>query len=103
MPGGCAIGDRPINLHVLGLQGLGADAELTSGDVLLKAKRLTGAELFLGGPFGSTVTGTANVMTAAVLAEGRTIESAACEPEITDLANFLNACGARITGQAASW
>ncbi len=100
MPGGCAIGDRPINLHILGLQGLGADAELTSGDVLLKAKRLSGAELFLGGPFGSTVTGTANVMMAAALAEGRTvIESAACEPEVTDLANFLNACGARISGQ----
>jgi UDP-N-acetylglucosamine 1-carboxyvinyltransferase len=102
MPGGCAIGDRPINLHVMGLRALGADAELTSGDVLLRAKRLTGAELFLGGPFGSTVTGTANVMMAATLAEGRTvIESAACEPEVTDLANFLNACGARITGQGS--
>lgn len=102
MPGGCAIGDRPINLHVQGLRSLGADAELTNGDVFLKAKRLTGAELFLGGPFGSTVTGTANVMMAAVLAEGRTvIESAACEPEVTDLANFLNACGARITGQGS--
>jgi UDP-N-acetylglucosamine 1-carboxyvinyltransferase len=102
MPGGCAIGDRPINLHIQGLQALGADAELMGGDVVLKAKRLTGAELFLGGPFGSTVTGTANVMCAAVLAEGRTvIESAACEPEVTDLANFLNACGAQITGQGS--
>jgi UDP-N-acetylglucosamine 1-carboxyvinyltransferase len=102
MPGGCAIGDRPINLHVEGMRSLGADADLINGDVLLKAKKLTGAELFLGGPFGSTVTGTANVMMAAVLAEGRTvIESAACEPEVTDLANFLNACGAQITGQGS--
>ncbi len=102
MPGGCAIGDRPINLHVQGLQGLGAEAELSNGDVLLKAKRLTGAELFLGGPFGSTVTGTANVMMAACLAQGTTvIEAAACEPEVTDLANFLNACGARISGQGS--
>ena len=75
---------------------------MATRDVLLKAKRLTGAELFLGGPFGSTVTGTANVLMAAVLAEGRTvIESAACEPEVTDLANFLNACGARVTGQGS--
>ena len=99
MPGGCAIGDRPINLHVGGLSGLGADVDLVNGDILLKAKRLHGAELFLGGPFGSTVTGTANVMMAACLAEGTTvIESAACEPEVADLAEFLNACGARITG-----
>ncbi len=99
MPGGCAIGDRPINLHVAGLAALGADVDLVNGDILLKAKRLHGAELFLGGPFGSTVTGTANVMMAACLAEGTTvIESAACEPEIADLAEFLNACGARITG-----
>jgi UDP-N-acetylglucosamine 1-carboxyvinyltransferase len=102
MPGGCAIGDRPINLHVAGLQALGADAELSGGDVLLRAKRLTGSEIFLGGPFGSTVTGTANVLMAAVLAEGTTvIESAACEPEVTDLANFLSACGAHITGQGS--
>lgn len=102
LPGGCAIGDRPINLHLQGMMALGADCELTGGDIQMKAKRLTGTELFLGGPFGSTVTGTANVMMAAVLAEGRTIiESAACEPEITDLANFLNACGARITGQGS--
>ncbi len=102
MPGGCAIGDRPIDLHVAGLRALGADMELISGDVLLKAKRLTGTEMFLGGPFGSSVTATANIMMAACLAEGRTIiESAACEPEVTDLANFLNACGAHITGQGS--
>jgi len=102
MPGGCAIGDRPIDLHIAGLTALGADAELVSGDIILKAKRLVGAELFLGGPFGSTVTGTANILMAAVLAEGTTIiESAACEPEVTDLANFLNLCGARISGQGS--
>jgi len=99
MPGGCAIGDRPIDLHLMGMQKLGADVELQAGDVLLRAKRLVGAEMFLGGAFGSTVTGTANVMMAATLSKGRTvIEAAACEPEVTDLADFLNACGARITG-----
>jgi UDP-N-acetylglucosamine 1-carboxyvinyltransferase len=100
MPGGCAIGDRPIDLHVRGLQAIGADFELVNGDVLLRGKKLKGAEVFLGGPFGSSVTATANVLTAATLAQGRTvIESAACEPEVVDLANFLNACGARIVGQ----
>lgn len=99
MPGGCAIGDRPINLHLEGLRRLGAELDLIGGDVHLRARRLTGAEVFLGGPFGSTVTGTANVMMAACLARGTTvIESAACEPEIVDLAHFLNACGARIEG-----
>lgn len=99
MPGGCAIGDRPIDLHVQGLRTLGAEVELTSGDVLLRAKRLKSAEVFMGGPFGSTVLGTANVLMAAVLADGSSIiESAACEPEIIDLADYLIACGARITG-----
>jgi len=99
MPGGCSIGDRPIDLHIRGLKALGADFDLTTGDVLLRSKKLTGTEIFLGGPFGSSVTATANVVMAATLAEGRTlIESAACEPEVVDLANFLNACGARITG-----
>lgn len=100
MPGGCAIGDRPIDLHIRGMQALGAEFELVNGDVLLRAKKLKGADVFLGGPFGSSVTATANVMMSAVLAEGRSvIEMAACEPEVVDLANFLNACGARITGQ----
>ena len=99
-PGGCLIGDRPVNLHIQGMQTLGADFDLVGGDIMLKAKRLRGAEMFLGGAFGSTVTGTANVMMAATLAEGRTvIESAACEPEVVDLANFLIACGAQISGQ----
>jgi UDP-N-acetylglucosamine 1-carboxyvinyltransferase len=102
MPGGCAIGDRPINLHLLGLEALGADTDLVSGDVHLRAKQLHGSEIFLGGAFGSSVTGTANVMMAAALAQGRTvIESAACEPEVTDLANFLNACGAQISGHGS--
>jgi UDP-N-acetylglucosamine 1-carboxyvinyltransferase len=100
MPGGCAIGSRPIDMHVAGLQAFGADFELVNGDVLLRAKKLRGSEIFLGGPFGSSVTATANVMMAGVLAGGRTvIAAAACEPEIVDLADFLNACGARITGQ----
>ncbi len=99
MPGGCAIGSRPVNLHLRGLRALGADIELQGGDIVATGKRLTGAEIFLGGPFGSTVLGTANVMMAAVLAEGTTtIESAACEPEIQDLADYLNAMGARVGG-----
>jgi len=100
MPGGCAIGDRPVDLHLRAMKQLGAEIELVSGDIVAKAKRLHGAEMFLGGPFGSTVLGTANAMMAASLAEGATvIEMAACEPEIVDLANFLNKCGASITGQ----
>jgi UDP-N-acetylglucosamine 1-carboxyvinyltransferase len=99
LPGGCNIGDRPVELHVMGLQALGAEVELISGDIHLKAKQLKGTEMFLGGPFGSTVLGTANIMMAACLAKGTTIiESAACEPEVVDLANYLNACGAHITG-----
>lgn len=103
LPGGCNIGDRPVNLHLQGLKALGADVELVSGDIHLKAKKLRGAEVFLGGPFGSTVLGTANVMMAATLAEGATvIEGAACEPEVIDLADYLNACGARIIGQGTT-
>ncbi len=99
MPGGCAFGARPVDLHLRGLEALGAKIELNGGDIVATADRLKGATVFLGGPFGSTVLGTANVMSAATLAEGRTIiESAACEPEIVDLANLLNAMGAKITG-----
>ena len=99
MPGGCAIGSRPIDIHLRGLKALGAHLELKEGDIVASAGRLKGAEVFLGGAFGSTVTGTANVMMAAALAEGTTlIECAACEPEIQDLAEFLNAMGARISG-----
>ncbi len=99
MPGGCAFGARPVDLHLRGLQALGANIELRGGDIIAEADRLTGATIFLGGPFGSTVLGTANVMCAATLARGRTvIESAACEPELVDLADLLNAMGARISG-----
>jgi UDP-N-acetylglucosamine 1-carboxyvinyltransferase len=99
MPGGCSFGDRPINLHLRGLEALGARIELEGGDIVARAEQLRGATIFLGGPFGSTVLGTANVLSAATLASGRTIiESAACEPEITDLATLLNSMGAKISG-----
>ncbi len=100
MPGGCAIGDRPVDIHLRGLKELGANIHLENGYIVAEANGgLTGREIFLGGSFGSTVLGTANVMMAAVLAKGKTvIESAACEPEIADLANFLNAMGAKICG-----
>jgi UDP-N-acetylglucosamine 1-carboxyvinyltransferase len=99
MPGGCQIGPRPVDLHIRGLRALGARIWLDGGYICAEAKRLKGARIFLAGPFGSTVTGTANIMSAAALAEGRTIiESAACEPEIEDLANLLNAMGAQIKG-----
>lgn len=101
MPGGCAIGDRPVDLHLRGLRALGARITLEEGDIVAAAppEGLRGETVFLGGPFGSTVLGTANVMSAAALAKGRTvIESAACEPEVVDLARLLNAMGAKITG-----
>jgi len=99
MPGGCAIGSRPVNLHLRGLRALGARLELHQGDIVATADRLKGADVFLGGPFGSTVLGTANVMMAAALAHGKTtIESAACEPEIQDLGDFLNAMGGKVSG-----
>ncbi len=100
MPGGCLIGDRPVNLHLAAMRKLGADIDLMTGDIAAKARKLKGTEMFLGGPFGSTVLGTANAMMAATLAAGRTvIEMAACEPEVVDLADFLNKCGAQISGQ----
>ncbi len=102
MPGGCAIGDRPVDLHLRGLRALGAEIDLDGGDIIARAPasgRLKGDLVFLGGPMGSTVLGTANVLCAATLAEGRTIiECAACEPEIVDLARLLTAMGARIQG-----
>ena len=99
MPGGCVIGVRPIDLHLKGLRALGADIRVEHGFIDARAKRLKGADIYLGGPYGSSVLGTANVMMAATLAQGRTvIENAACEPEIQDLAHFLNRCGARIEG-----
>jgi UDP-N-acetylglucosamine 1-carboxyvinyltransferase len=100
MPGGCAIGYRPVDIHLRGLRELGAEISLDNGYIVADATRgLRGNEIFLGGPFGSTVLGTANVMMAATLAKGTTvIESAACEPEVADLANCLNKMGAKITG-----
>ncbi len=99
MPGGCDIGDRPVDLHLRGLRALGADIRLEQGYVTAQASRLRGGRVFLGGPFGSTALGTANVMSAATLAKGQTIiDSAACEPEIADLACLLNKMGAKIQG-----
>jgi len=100
MPGGCAIGDRPVDIHLRGLRALGAEIHLENGYIVAETPQgLKGKDIFLGGPFGSTVLGTANVLMAATLAKGTTtIESAACEPEITDLANCLNKMGAKIRG-----
>jgi len=99
LPGGCAIGDRPIDLHLKGLKALGARIEVEHGYIIAEAPRLQGAEIYLGGAFGSSVTGTINVMCAAALAEGTTvIEDAACEPEAVDCGEFLNAMGAKIAG-----
>ena len=100
LPGGCVIGDRPVDLHLRGLEALGAKIEFEGGNITLTAKDgLRGAEIDLRGTHGPTVLGTGNVMMAATLAEGVTvIESAAAEPEVLDLANFLNSMGAKITG-----
>jgi len=99
LPGGCVFGPRPIDLHLKGLRALGASVAVERGYVCARAKHLQGTSVFLGGRAGPTVLGTANVMMAATLARGVTvIESAACEPEIVDLAHFLNAMGAQITG-----
>jgi UDP-N-acetylglucosamine 1-carboxyvinyltransferase len=99
LPGGCVIGDRPIDLHLKGFEGLGAAVRVEGGNVKVFAPKLTGAVINLRGKFGPTVLGTDNVMMAAVLADGVTvIEGAAQEPEVVDLANFLNKMGARIEG-----
>jgi UDP-N-acetylglucosamine 1-carboxyvinyltransferase len=99
LPGGCNIGNRPVDLHLKGLAALGADVRLERGYVVASARRLSGATIDLSGPNGPTATGTANVMSAAVLARGTTtIRGAAVEPEIVDLGRFLIALGARIEG-----
>jgi UDP-N-acetylglucosamine 1-carboxyvinyltransferase len=96
LPGGCAIGARPVDLHLKGLAQLGAEIELEHGYIKARAKQLTGAQIYLDIP---TVTGTENLMMAAALAEGTTvIENAACEPEVEDLALVLTAMGAEIEG-----
>src|SRR5947208_15249116 len=102
LPGGCIIGARPINLHLKGFQALGARVTIEGGYVHASAKRLVGSASFRADRAGSTVLGTANVSMAAALPGGVTIiESAACEPEVVDLARFLMAMGARITGEGS--
>jgi len=96
LPGGCAIGARPVNLHIHGLELMGADIKVEDGYIKAKCKRLKGAKIVLD---VVTVTGTENLMMAACLAEGTTIlENAAREPEVVDLANCLNAMGAKVSG-----
>jgi UDP-N-acetylglucosamine 1-carboxyvinyltransferase len=96
LPGGCAIGARPVNIHVAGLQAMGADIQIEGGYIRARAGRLRGARLVLD---AVTVTGTENLMMAATLADGETVlENAAREPEVVDLANFLIAMGAKIQG-----
>jgi UDP-N-acetylglucosamine 1-carboxyvinyltransferase len=96
LPGGCAIGSRPVNLHIAGLQAMGADIRVEGGYIHAKAKRLKGARIFFD---IVSVTGTENIMMAATLAEGTTvIENAAREPEVVDLAMCLNSMGAWIKG-----
>lgn len=100
MPGGCTIGERPVDLHLKGLEALGASFIVEHGYIIGHAERLRGTTAHLSGPFGSSVLATDNVMMAATLADGvTTIENAACEPEVVDLANFLIAMGAHIAGQ----
>lgn len=100
MPGGCVFGPRPIDLHLKGLEALGAKITVEHGYICARAPRgLRGGDVYLGGEFGSSVLATANVMMAATLARGETnIENAACEPEVVDLANFLIRMGAKIHG-----
>lgn len=96
LPGGCAIGARPVNLHIKALQDLGAQVELNNGYIEARAKKLKGADIYFDIP---TVTGTENIMMAAVLAEGTTVlNNSACEPEIVNLADVLKSMGAKISG-----
>src|SRR3989337_2593824 len=100
LPGGCAIGPRPINMHLAGLQRMGAEIDLVEGYVVAQARRLSGARLAFE---TVTVTGTENLMMAATLAKGTTVlENAASEPEVVDLARLLQAMGARIEGAGTS-
>ncbi len=99
LPGGCVIGLRPVDLHLKGIKALGAHIDIDRGYVVAKAPRILGTHIYLGSAFGSSVLATANVMTAATRALGTTsIESAACEPEVVDLAKFLISMGAKIKG-----
>lgn len=102
LPGGCVIGIRPVDLHLKGLKALGIQMDIENGYVKARTNQLKGSHMYLGGSFGSSVLATANIMMAAVLAKGETvIESAACEPEVEDLANMLVAMGAKIKGQGS--
>lgn len=99
IPGGCVIGPRPIDLHLKGLEGLSARVEIEHGYINAQSSRLRGSEIYLGGRFGSSVGATCNCLLAAVTAAGRTvIVGAACEPEVVDLAGFLQRMGGRIAG-----
>src|SRR6267154_2107688 len=100
LPGGCAIGQRPIDLHLTGFEKLGAKVEIEGGDVVARSKRLQGREIYFD---KVSVTGTENLMMAAALADGVTVlTNAAREPEIVDLAELLNKMGARVEGAGRS-
>ncbi len=100
LPGGCAIGSRPVNLHIEGLKAMGANIKVVDGYIIAKAKKLKGAKISFS---TATVTGTENIMMAAALASGKTvIKNAAKEPEIIDLANCLRLMGAKIEGDGSS-
>jgi UDP-N-acetylglucosamine 1-carboxyvinyltransferase len=100
LPGGCVIGPRPVDLHIKGIRALGVDIKIEHGYIFARTKGLRGTSIYLGGPFGSSVLATANIMMAATLAKGKTvIENAASEPEVVDLAEFLIKMGANIKGQ----
>ncbi len=99
LPGGCVIGARPVDLHIKGMRALGAKVKIERGYICVDARKMRGAQVYLGGRFGSTVTGTANIVMAAVSIPGTTvIENAACEPEIADLCAMLEKMGAIIEG-----
>lgn len=101
-PGGCVIGPRPIDLHIKGMKGLGVNIKVRGGYIIADGRKMSGNRIYLGGHFGSSVLATANVLMAAVLANGRTIiENAACEPEVVDLVMFLKKMGANIIGEGS--
>jgi len=103
LPGGCAIGPRPLDLHLKGMAALGARVRLERGYIYASAHRLRGNRILLEGPKGPSVGATANVLMAAVLSKGKSVlVGAACEPEVVDLAHFLNKMGARIKGAGSS-
>lgn len=100
-PGGCIIGPRPIDLHLKGVQALGANLKVETGYIIADGKNLKGSHIYLGGHFGSSVLATDNIMMLGTLIKGRTvIENAACEPEVVDLTRFLKSMGAKINGES---